>query len=132
MSPWKPHKSLIYLWLFALLTWWLRYHPLGFEGLVFDEDARQHVYWTARFQDPALFPNDLITDFASSTKIAPWGYQLIYRLGTHFMAPLPFSQLLSLGLLNLPMAKAMGFQTPPCGGPRGSFRPRQRVCSLPR
>lgn len=34
--------------------------------------------------------------------------------------------------LNLPMTKARGFLTPPYGGPRGSFRPRQRVCSPPR
>ena len=34
-------------------------------------------------------------------------------------------------MLNLPMAKARGFREPPCGSVRGSFRPRQQVCSQP-
>ncbi len=97
----KPHKVVLGLWLLALFTWWVRYHPVGLDALVFDDDARQHVYWTARFQDPALFPDDFITDFIASHRFAPWGHQMLYRLGTRFLDPLTFSQVLSLLLLGV-------------------------------
>jgi hypothetical protein len=92
----QGNKGLLCLWLLALFTWWMRYHPLGLDVVVFDDDARQHVYWTARFADPSLFPDDLITDFMASTLFAPWGYQWLYRLGNALMDPLPFSQIVSL------------------------------------
>ena len=97
----SPRKGLIFLWGVALFAWWIRYHPPGVDLLVFDDDARQHVYWTARFQDPTLFPDDLLTSFISSRLFDPPGYRLIYQLGVQFMDPLPFSQLLTLLLLLL-------------------------------
>jgi len=95
----RPARYLLLLWLIALFTWWVRYHPWGLDGVVLEDDTRQHVYWTARFQDPGLFPDDPMTRFASSLKIAPLGYQWVYRAGTFFMDPLTFSQVLSLILL---------------------------------
>ena len=95
----SPGKGLIFLWALALFTWWIRYHPPGVDLVVFDDDARQHVYWTARFQDPTLFRDDLLTSFISSPVFDPPGYRLLYQLGVQFMDPLPFSQLLSLALL---------------------------------
>jgi hypothetical protein len=92
----QGNKGLLCLWLLALFSWWMRYHPLGLDVVVFDDDARQHVYWTARFADPSLFPDDPTTDFMASTLFAPWGYQWLYRLGTALMDPLPFSQIVSL------------------------------------
>lgn len=88
-------------WVFclALFAWWVRYHPPGVDLLVFDDDARQHVYWTAKFQDPELFQDDILTEFISSPLVDPLGYQLLYRLGTSLLDPLVFSQLLSLLLL---------------------------------
>jgi len=55
--------------------------PLGqaFRGeFVVDSDARQHVFWMARFLDPGLFPNDWIADYHQF--VAPWGYAQLYRL----------------------------------------------------
>lgn len=101
MRHWKPDKVVLGLWLLVLFTWWLRYHPVGQATLVFDDDARQHVYWTARFQDPTLFPDDFITDFISSYRFAPWGHQALYRLATSFLDPLTFSQVLSLLLMGM-------------------------------
>lgn len=83
------------------LAWWVRYHPPGVDLIVMDDDARQHVFWTARFQDPELFQDDLLTEFISSVGIAPLGYQLVYRMGVQFLDPLPLSQILSLILLVL-------------------------------
>lgn len=94
-------KGLCFLMLLGGFAWWVRYHPPGSDLLVFDDDARQHVYWTAKFQDPELFQRDLLTDFISSPMMDPIGYQLIYKLGTVFVDPLPLSQLISLGLLLL-------------------------------
>ena len=50
------------------------------------DDGRQHLFWTARFLDPDLFPGDRIADYFQS--VAPWGFQSIYRLGALFnLAP---------------------------------------------
>ncbi len=92
-------KGLCFLMLLGVLAWWVRYHPPGVDLLVFDDDARQHVYWTAKFQDPELFREDLLTEFISSPMMDPPGYQFIYRLGTVFLNPLRLSQLISLLLL---------------------------------
>ncbi|OKH18327.1 hypothetical protein [[Limnothrix rosea] IAM M-220] len=40
------------------------------------DDARQHIFWMARFLDPALFPNDLIADYYQN--ISPQGVKFIY------------------------------------------------------
>jgi len=97
MKRWcSLHKELLFLWLFALLLWWIRYHPFGFEGVVFDGDAAQHVYWTARFQDPQLFVKDLPTEFLSSPLRATLGYHLLYRVGAAIMDPLQWSQIITL------------------------------------
>lgn len=96
-----PPDGLWFLMLLGLFTWWVRYHPPWVELLVFEDDARQHVYWTAKFQDPELFQEDILTEFISSPVMDPPGYQLLYWLGTRLLDPLPLSQLMSLGLLLL-------------------------------
>lgn len=67
---------------------------------VVQDDARQHVFWTYRFADPALFPGDLIADYFQA--VAPLGYTLLYRgAAIAGVDPLLFSKLLpvALGLL---------------------------------
>ena len=93
------HRSLLYFVALTVCLWSAKYHPFLAVPRVIDDDARQHVYWTYRFQDADLFPNDLLTDFISSYQVAPPGYQMLYALGVYLMDPLLFSQLLSLGLL---------------------------------
>lgn len=67
---------------------------------VIQDDARQHVFWMARFVDPELFPNDIIADYFQEA--APLGYTKLYQffafLGIH---PLLLHKLLpiSLGLI---------------------------------
>jgi hypothetical protein len=70
------------------------------------DDARQHVFWMARFLDPQLFPNDVIADYFQS--VAPWGYSAFYNLMAHLgVDPLLLNKLLpmALGLI----ATAYGF-----------------------
>lgn len=72
-----------------------------------NDDARQHVFWMARFLDPALFPNDLIADYFQT--IAPWGYTSFYQLFARVgIDPLQLSQVLPIAIGIL--ATAYGFQ----------------------
>jgi hypothetical protein len=60
---------------------------------VVQDDARQHLFWMARFLDPSLFPHDLIADYFQSA--APYGYTTLYRLmATIGLDPLLFGKLL--------------------------------------
>ena len=45
---------------------------------VFQDDARQHIFWMSRFIDPELFKNDLIADYYES--VSPWGVKTLYRV----------------------------------------------------
>jgi len=92
-------KGIVFLWCLTLFCWWVRYHPPGVPWTVIDDDARQHVYWTAKLQDPELFPDDLLTRFVSSNILDPVGYKVLYRLGVSFMDPIMFSRILTLALL---------------------------------
>lgn len=86
----------------ALVTtflWAAKYHPFLDAPRIIDDDARQHVYWTYRFQDPDLFRDDLLTAFMSSPKLDPPGYQALYAVGARLMDPLVFSQMVSLLLI---------------------------------
>ena len=44
---------------------------------VFQDDARQHIFWMSRFIDPELFNNDLIADYYQS--VSPWGVKTLYH-----------------------------------------------------
>ena len=63
-----------------------------------DGDARQHVFWTYRFADPALFPGDPLVRFISSPRFDPPGYQALYAVGAPLLDALLFSKLLGLAL----------------------------------
>ena len=45
-----------------------------------DEDFAHHIWWTYRWIDPELFPNDLAREFFSQPILAPYGYQFLFRL----------------------------------------------------
>lgn len=64
---------------------------------VIQDDARQHVFWTLRFLDAELFPNDLIADYFQS--VAPAGYSFMYGFVANLgINPVLFSKLVPLGL----------------------------------
>lgn len=71
------------------------------------DDVRQHVFWMARFQDPNLFPNDLIADYFQS--VAPWGYKALYWLLSAIgVEPLFASKLIPIPLALLTAAYSFG------------------------
>ena len=59
-------------------------------------DAREHVFWMARFRDPELFQGDFIADYFQS--LAPPGYRLVYWVLSFVVDPLLASKLLPLAL----------------------------------
>ena len=64
---------------------------------IIQDDARQHVFWLARYVDPELFPNDLIADYFQS--VAPLGYTSFYRVGiANRIDPFTLSKLIPIPL----------------------------------
>jgi hypothetical protein len=89
-------------WLILTLIVALVYGLLGlqvaFQGdWIVQDDARQHVFWMARYLNPDLFPNDLIADYFQS--IAPLGYSFLYALGAKLgIDPFVFNKLIPVAL----------------------------------
>lgn len=54
--------------------------PECLNDAILERDLCQHVWWTQRFADPALFPGDPIAAFMSSPIFDPIGFQAIYAL----------------------------------------------------
>ena len=87
-----------YLWLLASILVAILFSLSGL-GLAFDspytvqDDARQHVFWLQKLNDPALFNDDLIADYFSS--VAPFGYKFLYWLANAVgIEPFLFNKLL--------------------------------------
>ncbi|MDJ0732664.1 MAG: hypothetical protein QNJ47_01040 [Nostocaceae cyanobacterium] len=96
----KSSRNQIIFWFTFSITFAVIYAILGLQQAfsreyVVQDDARQHVFWMARFLDPNLFPNDLIADYFQS--VAPLGYSSLYHLMASVgINPLLFSKLLPL------------------------------------
>jgi hypothetical protein len=60
------------------------------------DDVRQHVFWTYRYRDAALFAGDLYADFFSA--LAPLGYHALFWLIARVGDPLTASRWLPLAL----------------------------------
>ena len=90
------------LWLIITLIVSLIYSLLdlqtAFSGdWIVQDDARQHVFWMARYLDPELFPNDLIADYFQS--VAPFGYTSLYKLAASLgIDPFVFNKVVPLWL----------------------------------
>ena len=98
----SPDNVICFFWLGLTLAFALGYGLLALSqalngDYVVQDDARQHVFWMARFLDSTLFPNDVIADYFQS--VAPVGYQVVYRLAAWLgLSPLLFHKFLPLGL----------------------------------
>ncbi len=82
-------------------------------------DARQHVFWTARLWDPALFPGDVIADYYQS--VAPPGFSAVYWLAIRAVDPLLASKLLPPLLGVASAVVVFGLVRRLSGGPPGAF-----------
>lgn len=63
---------------------------------VINDDARQQLYWMQGWLDPALYPPDVLNDYASL--YVSWGVKALYRLGCLLCEPLFLSKLVAAGL----------------------------------
>jgi hypothetical protein len=93
-----PVVALTYLGLLAFLVGVTDFYADLTSRYRFVDDAQVHIFWTYRFQDPELFPDDIYADFYSSM-MAPPGFRALYFLAAQAMDPLLFSKLLPFGLL---------------------------------
>jgi hypothetical protein len=73
---------------------------------VVNDDVRQQLYWMARWLDPALFPSDLLGDYAAA--YVPPGLKVLYFAAAKGLGlgPVLFSKLLTGGLF---VALALAF-----------------------
>ncbi|MEM1369087.1 MAG: hypothetical protein AAGG02_13935 [Cyanobacteria bacterium P01_H01_bin.15] len=77
------------------LFWWINRGVIFATPYTIQDDARQHVFWMQRFQDPGLFQNDRIADYFQS--VAPWGYANFYKVFALLgVDPITFSQFVPL------------------------------------
>src|SRR5574341_2392136 len=85
---------------FALLVvLYLVFGALIVPGAIITDDVRVHVYWMRRFQDPALFRGDLLTEFAASPFFAKKGFTFLYYLASYVIDPVTFCAVLPLVLV---------------------------------
>jgi hypothetical protein len=69
---------------------------------VINDDVRQQIYWMQQWEDPQLFPDDLLTAYART--YVPWGVKGLYWLVSPLLDPHTFAKLfpgLSLICLSL-------------------------------
>ena len=76
----KSSRNQVIFWFTLSITLVVTYAILGLQQAfgseyVVQDDARQHVFWMARFLDTNLFPNDFIADYFQS--VAPVGYSTL-------------------------------------------------------
>jgi hypothetical protein len=86
-----------WLWLVAALAFSLLFTVRSMQlllvsGEVIQDDARQHVFWMLRFQDPEAFRDDLIADYFQAQ--APAGYAALYWILSWVMDPRVASKVL--------------------------------------
>ncbi len=84
------------VWLALALTcvvFWFAHGDVLFAPYVSNDDVRQQVYWMQSWEDPALYQNDLLTEYAQ--RYVPWGVKGLYRLASPLVDPITFSKLLA-------------------------------------
>jgi hypothetical protein len=105
-------KSLLF-WFSLSLVCSVLFSVRGIDGAlehkyIIQDDARQHVFWMQRFNDPDLFPDDLIADYYQT--VAPSGYTAFYRVGAALgIDPIRLSKVLPILLGLITTAYCFGF-----------------------
>lgn len=61
-----------------------------------NDDVRQQLYWMQRWLDPALYPPDILNEYARA--YVSWGVQALYRAGSLAFQPLFFAKLVAVAL----------------------------------
>lgn len=61
-----------------------------------NDDVRQQLFWMQRWLDPALYPPDILNNYARA--YVSWGMQALYHAGSLAFHPLFFSKLVAVTL----------------------------------
>jgi len=67
---------------------------------VVSDDALVHQYWMWHYRNAALFNDPLTAELRGSQRY-PDGYELLFRLATHFFDPIAFGEWVGVGLMAL-------------------------------
>jgi hypothetical protein len=84
--------ALLVLLLSALVFAWAHCHGLA-DPFVLNDDARQQIYWMQRWRDAALYPPNLLNDFAAA--YVPTGVKALYFAAAPVIEPLFFTKVLA-------------------------------------
>ncbi len=80
--------ALVAVAIFVFVHWAAFTNPF-----VINDDVRQQIFWMQQWQDPELFPHDLLTDYARH--YVPWGVKGLYWLASAIISPILFSKILT-------------------------------------
>lgn len=89
----KSHRDLFLCAVLTLAVWTAAQGVFLTDPYRVNDDVRQQLFWMQRFQDPALYPPDLLNEYARS--YVPWGVRGLYHAASFLIDPLAFSKLLT-------------------------------------
>ncbi len=69
------------------------HHSAFLNPYIINDDVRQQLFWMRRWIDPALYPPELLNEYARL--YVPWGVQAVYYCASFFIDPLFFSKILA-------------------------------------
>ncbi len=84
--------AILVLLLSALVFAWAHRHGLA-DPFFLNDDARQQIYWMQRWRDAALYPPNLLNDFAAA--YVPAGVKALYFAAAPVIEPLFFTKALA-------------------------------------
>lgn len=91
-SAGKNRSDILLVTGLAAIIFFYAHLPALMNPYVINDDVRQQIFWMQQWQDPTLFQDDLLADYARL--YVPWGVQGLYWLASLIINPLLFSKLL--------------------------------------
>jgi hypothetical protein len=101
---------LLYVLVAASAVYVFAHWPALTNPYVIDDDVRQQIFWMQQWQDPELYQDDLLTEYAKN--YVPWGVQAIYKAAVGFINPVQFTKILTalLFVINAGLFFGLGLQ----------------------
>ncbi|MGO9567361.1 MAG: hypothetical protein ACLP5H_07475 [Desulfomonilaceae bacterium] len=94
MSKRSSHTiHLLYVLVAASAVFVFAHWPALTNPYVTNDDVRQQIFWMQQWQDPDLYQNDLLTEYARN--YVPWGVQAVYKAASPFINPVQFTKILT-------------------------------------
>ncbi len=93
MQSERPAVPLLYVLCGALLVYVIGHWPALTNPYVINDDVRQQIFWMQQWNDPEIYPDDLLARYARF--YVPWGVQAVYYAGSFFMNPVQFTKVVA-------------------------------------